>query len=184
MKRIITFIAILALATIATTSTAQASSKTSAPSAGLIHVADPAIVDNRAEILRDYLVKKNSPLADSAETFIKEADKHNLDWRLIVSISGLESGFGKHIPVNSYNGWGWGIYGDKSLGFASWDEAIATISEGIRTKYMDKWGLTDIYSIGRTYAASPTWATRVSYFMNDLEKFQTNWSDDTLSISL
>jgi hypothetical protein len=182
-KTIFTF-ALIALAVTATAPEAHATHKVSASSAALIVTPDTSIQDNRAQILRDYLVKKNSPLADSADTFIKEADKNNLDWRLVVSISGLESGFGKHIPVNSYNGWGWGIYGDNSLGFKSWDDAIATISEGLRVKYMDKWGLKDIYSIGKTYASSPTWAQRVTFFMNDLEKFQTSWSDDTLSISI
>ncbi|MBP6882474.1 MAG: glucosaminidase domain-containing protein [Candidatus Levybacteria bacterium] len=182
-KTLITY-ALIALAVMTITPQAKASHKVSASSAALIQTPGITNVDNRAQILRDYLIKKNSPLADSAETFIKEADKNDLDWRLVVSISGLESGFGKHIPVNSYNGWGWGIYGDNSLGFASWDEAISTISEGLRTKYMDKWGLSDIYSIGRTYASSPTWAQRVTFFMNDLEKFQSSWSDSTLSISI
>lgn len=182
-KTLITY-ALIALAVMTAAPKAQASHKVSASSAALIQTPEVSDVDNRAKILRDYLIKKNSPLADSAETFIKEADKNDLDWRLVVSISGLESGFGKHIPMNSYNGWGWGIYGDNSLGFTSWDDAISTISEGLRTKYMNKWGLSDIYSIGRTYASSPTWAQRVTFFMNDLEKFQTSWSDSTLSISI
>jgi len=140
--------------------------------------------DERAQILKAYLTKRNSPLVGSAATFVAEADKNQLDWRLVAAISGLESGFGKHIPYESYNGWGWGVYGDNVRNFNSWDDAIITISEGLRVNYMNKWKATDVYSIGKIYAASPTWAERVTYFINDIEKFEENWSNTTLSISI
>lgn len=156
----------------------------SASSAAFITNYEPVKTDNRVRILKDYLIKQNSPLVDSAKTFVEEADKNKLDWKLVVSISGLESSFGKRIPVNSYNGWGWGVYGNNVIRFSSWDEAIRTVSRGLRENYMNKWGAKDIYSIGRIYAASPTWAQRVIYFMNNLEKFERNWTDTSLSLSL
>lgn len=140
--------------------------------------------DDRAQVLKAYLTKRNSPLVESAATFVAQADKNKLDWKLVAAISGLESGFGKHIPQNSYNGWGWGVYGDNVHSFTSWDDGISTISKGLREKYMDKWNATDVASIGRIYAASPTWAQRVTYFMNDIEKFEENWADTTLSLSI
>ena len=133
--------------------------------------------------LKAYLQSKKSPLADYADVFIREAKENNLDWRLVAAISGLESSYGVRIPYNSYNGWGWGIYGDKVLKFASWDEAIGTISKGLRKNYIDR-GATDINSIGRIYAASPTWAERVTFIMNQMEKFDTAKKATTLSISL
>jgi len=139
--------------------------------------------DSRVRILREFLEKYNSPLVPYAGTFVQTADKYNLDWKLVAAISGVESTFGREIPHKSFNGWGWGIYGNNMIRFSSWNEGIETISQGLRTKYIDKWGAKDVYEIGRFYAASPTWAQRVEYFMNSIEEFET-LSLANLSISL
>lgn len=141
------------------------------------------VPDRRVNILRAYLASKNSPLANSADLFVQRADKYNIDWRLLASISGVESTFGQQIPNNSFNAWGWGIYGDNRIYFSSWDNGIQTISEGIREQYMDQWGAQNVYQLGKLYAASPTWAQRVDYFMNDIDKFAAN-DPSGLSISL
>ena len=159
----------------------EAFSKSSAVLASAI---EERTADNRVEQLKSYLERYNSPLADSAQTFVDYADRYRLDWRLIAAISGLESGFGKNIPKNSYNAWGWGVYGGKVKYFTSWDDAIATISQGLREKYMDRWGAQNIYQIGAIYAASPTWAQRVGNYMARIENFSTVDSLDTLSITL
>lgn len=138
--------------------------------------------DNRAKVLKAYLKLHNSPLAESSDTFVKKADQYSLDWKLVVAISGLESTFGQAIPANSYNAWGWGIYGDNVIRFNSWDEGIATISQGLRQNYIDK-GAQDVYQIGRLYAASPTWAQRVEYFMRKIDEFAAK-DPSSLSISL
>lgn len=139
--------------------------------------------DHRAQILRDYLNAHNSPLAPYAENFVAEADKNNLDWRLVAAISGLESSFGVHIPPDSYNGWGFGVYGDNVRKFGSWDEGIAVVSKSLRYDYMNKWGATSIPEIGKMYAASPTWAVRVEYFVSDIDAFSAK-KPATLAISL
>ncbi|CAN5182864.1 hypothetical protein BH11PAT1_BH11PAT1_3920 [soil metagenome] len=141
-------------------------------------------VDTRAKILEKYLKKYDSPLAPYAKTFVAEADRNDIDWKLLVAISGVESTFGKQIPHNSYNGWGWGIYGDQTHGFASWDAAILTISKGLRDNYMNKWGAKDIDSIGRIYAANPAWANRVTYFSEQIDTFAKQQNNTQLSISL
>lgn len=140
-------------------------------------------VDRRAQILKDYLAKHNSPLEQSAQDFIEAADKYSLDWKLVVSISGVESTFGKHVPggldpqFTSYNGWGWGVYGDNSLGFKSWRDAIYTISEGLKTNYVDK-GYTKPLIMNKKYASSQTWGVRVVYFMNEIEKYAAGYPID------
>jgi hypothetical protein len=152
-------------------------------SAALLKPAAQETTDSRVRILREYLEKYNSPLVPYAGTFVEKADKYNLDWKLVAAISGVESTFGREIPYESFNGWGWGIYGDNMIRFSSWNEGIEIISEGLRNKYINKWGAKDVYAIGRFYAASPTWAQRVEYFMNDIEKYQ-KLSLANLSISL
>lgn len=142
-----------------------------------------AVTDSRVRILREFLEKYNSPLAPYAATFVETADKYNLDWKLVAAISGVESTFGREIPSESFNGWGWGIFGDNMIRFSSWNEGIETISEGLRNKYINTWGAKNVYEIGRFYAASPTWAQRVEYFMNSIEKYR-NLSLANLSISL
>lgn len=140
--------------------------------------------DYRVKILKNFLTEQNSPLAPFAADFVRDADKYNLDWKLVAAISGVESTFGQQIPYNSYNGWGWGVYGTNVIRFASWNEGIDTISQGLRERYMDQWGGEDIYQIGRMYASSPAWAGHVEYYMNKIQDFALRSPQDTLSLSL
>ena len=141
--------------------------------------------DNRAAILQAFLEQYNSPLAGHAETFVKEADANNLDWKMVAAISGVESTFGEAIPPYSYNAWGYNVYGTTVRRFDSWDDGITTVSTDLRQIYMNQRGATNIYQIGATYAASPTWASRVQGYMDSIEQFSNNYpTKPTLPISL
>jgi len=174
---------ILSLILLSNISPVYAQEFSAGSSAALLKPSNQKTSDSRVRILREYLEKYNSPLVPYAGTFVENADKYNLDWKLVAAISGVESTFGREIPNDSYNGWGWGIYGDNMIRFSSWTEGIQTISEGLRTKYMNQWGAKDVYQIGKLYAASPTWAQRVEYFMNSIEDYK-NLSLANLPISL
>lgn len=165
-------------------SSESARQKTAGFSANLASAQSNIEYDARVRVLEKYLEKYNSPLAPSAKTFVNEADKYNLDWKLVAAISGVESTFGHQIPYNSYNAWGWGIYGDNTYGFESFDAGIKTISKSLRENYINSWGAKDVYQIGRFYAASPTWAQRVDYFMRQIEKYQADNPANTLSLSI
>ena len=128
--------------------------------------------DNRAAILQAYLQKQDSPLAPYAQDFVNQADLYQIDWRLVAAIAGRESTFGKAEPC--INAWGYGIFGNQTNCFASYSDGIRTISKDLRQKYMNQWGAQDVWSIGKLYAASPTWASGVVYIMNDMEKFAIN----------
>ena len=140
-----------------------------------VETTDPAVqvqakkLDNKAEILAAYLAKFDSPLQYHAQDFIDASEIFGLDWKMLPAIAGVESTFGKQIP-GGFNAWGWGVYGTQAIYFNSWREAIFTIAQGLRENYLDK-GLHDPYSINAVYAASPYWGGKVSYFMQDLEKF-------------
>ena len=140
--------------------------------------------DHRVETLKRFLEKYNSDFAQNAQVFVDEADKNNLDWKLLVAISGVESTFGQAVPPNCNNAWGYNIYGDHRRCFDSYAEAIKTISYDIRHLYMDTWGATDVYSIGGMYAASPTWAQRVVANMQSIQDFADKTASPTLPISL
>ncbi len=145
-------------------------------------------IDPRARILQDYLEQYNSPLAGHSQDFIDAADMYKVDWRLVPSIAGVESTFGKFIPGGyepgsiSYNAWGWGVYGDQALGFKSWKDGIYTLNKGLRENYINR-GYTEPYSMNKIYASSPTWGGKVSYFMQDMEKFSRNHVSNQLSMA-
>ncbi len=177
------FFLILLLGFIIFTNPVLADDKASGSSAKFL-VEQTSASDTRVKVLGDYLKQYDSPLIPEAKTFIKYADKYNLDWKLVAAISGLESTFGKQIPYDSYNGWGWGIYGDNRIYFKSWEDGIKTVSQGLRENYINKWGATNVYEIGRLYAASPTWAQRVDYLMRNISDFQLRSPQSTLSLSI
>ncbi len=179
-----TILLILFLLNVTLPTTYAASTQKEAGSSAVPTIEHPEQVqDRRVNVLSAYLETYNSPLAASAETFVAEADKNNIDWKLLASISGVESTFGHQIPYNSYNAWGWGIYGDNMIRFSSWDEAITTISGELKQRYIDKWGAKDVHQIGKYYAASPTWAQRVEYFMGKIDAFALK-DPESLPISL
>lgn len=155
-----------------------------AQASATLSVEDLQVKDNRAQILKAFLTRYNSPFANEANTFVQQADKNRLDWRLLVAISGVESTFGQAYPQGTYNAWGWGIYGTNMHGFTSWEDAITTISSELRARYMDKWGAKNVYQIGSFYAASPTWASRVDSFMAKMSQFENEYNSKQLSISL
>ncbi|PIR80078.1 MAG: hypothetical protein COU25_02085 [Candidatus Levybacteria bacterium CG10_big_fil_rev_8_21_14_0_10_35_13] len=138
---------------------------------------------SRVKILKGYLEKYNSPLAPFAEDFVIQAEKHDLDWRLVVAIAGVESTYGKAIPPYSNNAWGWGVYGENVIRFTTWSEGIETISKGLREKYINEWGGESIYEIGSIYAASPHWANSVNIHLSMIQKYALSDTGNTLSLS-
>jgi hypothetical protein len=131
--------------------------------------------DPRTHALKMLLSEYNSPLIDSAEIFVQESDRYGIDWRLLVSIAGVESKFGQQIPKNSYNAWGWAVYTGKQSGavFTSWEEAICLISKELRKKYYTH-GAKTTEQIGKKYAADPRWAQKVNFFIAKINTIQTN----------
>ena len=130
--------------------------------------------DDRVARLRMFLTSYDSPLAGDAETFVKEADKNGIDWKLVAAIAGVESTFGKQIPTGSYNAWGWGVFTGAADGvhFKNWADGIAQVSEGLKNNYIDR-GAETLYDIGWIYAANgDSWSTHVRYFITKLESFQ------------
>ncbi len=162
-----------------------AQEKASESSANIVsNVEANNVIDSRVQILKAYLLRRNSPMAENAKDFVAYADQYNLDWKLVAAIAGVESSYGLAIPYNSYNAWGWGVYGDNVIRFTSWKEGIYTISEGIRNKYMNRWGATNVYEIGRIYASSQAWPNSVNIHLNEIQKFTLNDTKNSLPLSL
>jgi hypothetical protein len=124
------------------------------------------VFDYRVYTLRKFLSRFDSPLTPYSAEFIKQADYYGIDYRMVPAISGVESTFGKRIPFNSYNAYGWA--GGKYI-FESWSDSIQIVSKTLKTKYIDR-GVVSIPSIAKVYAPpSTTWGAKVQYFVNKID---------------
>lgn len=188
MKNTIIFLSFLLITLSSlTASKSFAEEKSSGSSASITQFAETNVSDkkdSRVEILRSFLRQYDSPLADNADSFIIQADKYNLDWKLLPAISGVESTFGHAVPMHCNNAWGYNIYASVTRCFETYDDAISVISHDLRNLYMDEWGAKDVWEIGRLYAASPTWAYRVHTFMNEISDYAVIHDNHPLPISL
>lgn len=121
----------------------------------------PKYKDVRMNKVRAYLISKQSPLAEHAETIVTMADKYAIDWTRIVAISGMESAFGTKLPEGSYNAWGLG--GSNFMYFASWDESIEYATKLLANHYR----LNELKGIKAKYCpesdnCNPKWAEIVN----------------------
>jgi hypothetical protein len=136
--------------------------------------------DPRILAMNKFLHDYQSPMTKHAELFITEADKHGLDWRLIVSISGVESAFGNLIPQGSNNAWGWRGINKNEDGwsmFETWDEAIIHITERMAEGYgtdLTPYDIESIYCPPCGETGLHLWANGVTRFMNELEYYVNN----------
>ncbi|MBP6979660.1 glucosaminidase domain-containing protein [Candidatus Curtissbacteria bacterium] len=130
--------------------------------------------DARSLIITNWLTAYKAPLAPYGDVFVKAADKYGLDWRLLPAISMKESGGGRAIPVDSYNAWGWGIYGDQVLRFDSWEDGIYGVAAGLKKSYLDQ-GLTTPEQIMAKYTPPSLeiggpWAQGVQRYFAELSE--------------
>lgn len=129
--------------------------------------------DARPLIIKQYLQKYGSELEPYAQEIVNVSDKYGLDFRLLVAIAQQESNLCKRIPENSYNCWGFGIYGDKVLRFSSYSEGFERVASTLKKEYIDK-GLTTPEKIMAKYTPPSVeiggpWAKGVNIFLKDME---------------
>jgi len=98
--------------------------------------------DPRLASLHRFL--QNCPVKSLAAEFLRAADRHNLDWRLLPSISVVESGGGRAAPNNNLFGWD----GGRAI-FTSVRAGIHDVATRLETSklYRDK----DVDGILETY---------------------------------
>jgi|SRR5665213_1591101 len=123
------------------------------------HQAPPAKQnDPRLSRLQKFFGDRDCPLRDSAKDFLIAADQNQLDWRLLPSISIIESSGGKDYTNNNVFGW------------ASCKERFTSVRAGIHyvaaqlgksRRYRGK----DIDSKLQTYNPLPEYSQRVKAVM-------------------
>ena len=126
--------------------------------------------DARVEMIRQFFARYKSPLEPFASNVVEEADKHDLDFRLIPAIAMQESNLCKKAPENSFNCWGYGIYGGKVTAFENYPQAIETVTRTLAKNYIAE-GLDTPEEIMKKYTPSSngSWAFSLNYFMNLLQ---------------
>jgi hypothetical protein len=126
--------------------------------------------DKRIAILKAFFRRYESPLYDHSRFIVQVSDENGIDYRLIPAIAMQESTACKFIPNNSFNCWGWGIYGNKITKFKSYQEGIQIVARGLKIGYIDK-GLKTPEEIMPKYTPSSkgSWARGVSTVLGVLE---------------
>lgn len=114
----------------------------------------PVSIDPRTVRLKKFFGHLHCPVAPLADEFVNAADQNRLDWRLLPSISVIESGGGKAYRNNNIFGWNQGL------------QLFPTITSGIR-EVAYKLGQSALYRNRnaveklRIYNPDPTYADRV-----------------------
>lgn len=114
--------------------------------------------DPRFHVLENFFAARHCPVRQFAKDFLLAADQNGLDWRLLPSISLIESGGGKNHRNNNIFGWNSGRHH-----FASIQASIyATAAKLAHSKiYRNK----NTEQILRTYNKRPQWGERVKAVM-------------------
>ena len=84
------------------------------------------IAKEHAEKIDAYYAKRGMPLEGYGEKMVAEAEKNNLDWRLLPAIAIKESTGGKFACYKNPFGWG-----SCKIKFASYDDAIETVARNL-----------------------------------------------------
>ncbi len=84
------------------------------------------IAEERAEKIDAYYTKRGMPLKGYGEKMVAEAEKNNLDWRLLPAIAIKESTGGKFACYKNPFGWG-----SCKIKFASYDDAIEVVARNL-----------------------------------------------------
>lgn len=129
--------------------------------------------DIRYDALNKFFAGTDSPLKSYVNELISAADRYNLDYALLPAIAMQESGGCKNIPKNSFNCWGFGIYGSKVLNFSNYSEAISQVAKTISSAYI-KNGRTNPTLLEDLWTPTSRgqWSYAVNYFMTKIHQLE------------
>lgn len=131
--------------------------------------------DIRSLALSRFLKDNNSVLESYADEIIKQADINGFDYAIIPAIAMQESGGCKRIISQSYNCWGFGIYGNTVTKFKTYNEAIEHVSKSIKEAYINN-GLTNMTLLENKWApqSGGSWSSSVNYFIGKIRDYERN----------
>ena len=117
--------------------------------------------DPRLESLKRFFDRAACPTLQYASTFLEAADTYRLDWRLLPSISFVESTGGKAAPNNNLFGWDSG-----RARFASPSAGIHEV--GYQLAHSDLYRDKDLDAILATYNPDTAYAAKVKWVMRQI----------------
>lgn len=135
-------------------------------------------VDSRAAKIDKVFAQYGCPLEGKGRVFVEEADKNNIPYWVVPAIAFQESSCGKKTPepegVESYNAWGWAVYGSNVKMFDDWDHGISVVSQYMNEKFFSQ-GVTDLCEIMKTYTppSQGSWCKGVDYFKDIIDEYKT-----------
>jgi hypothetical protein len=117
--------------------------------------------DERLLKLQKFFEDANCPLRDASADFLEVADRYDLDWRLLPSISMVESSGGKVFRNNNVLGWN-----SCHRRFKSARAGIRFVAVRLATSalYRDK----DLDDVLATYNPDPEYVSRVKSIMRKI----------------
>ncbi len=137
----------------------------------VITTQEDQILKKKAEAIDALLASYDSPLEGYGEKFVVEAEKNDIDWRLLPAIAGVESTFGRHAckkATNSFLG-----YGSCKINFKSADDAIEKVSaslggnnENTARHYDDK---NTVQKLKKYNSVIPTYSSKVIRIMKMID---------------
>ena len=128
----------------------------------LIHVKLTPRADTRWILIRQFFEKNNSPAHEYAKDFLIAADQNGLDWRLLPSLSLVESGGGKSARNNNIFGWG-----NCKVRYRTTREGIYQVASRLKNSYLYK-GKGSVNEMLWTYNPKQEYVQQVIAVMNRL----------------
>ncbi len=129
--------------------------------------------EEKAAKIDAYFAKGNMPLAGYGMKMVIEAEKHDLDYRLIPAIAVRESTGGRHACKSvSYSAFGWGSC---KISFKSYDHAIEVLATNLggnnpkTARFYDNKSVKDILETYNPPSVVPTYAREVIAIMDKIE---------------
>jgi hypothetical protein len=127
------------------------------------------VAEEHAEKIDAYYAKRGMPLEGYGEKMVAEAEKNNLDWRLLPAIAIKESTGGKFACYKNPFGWG-----SCKIKFASYDDAIEAVARNLGGNnpntaryYKDKTTKEKLHHYNNSVV--PTYTGEIMQFMELIE---------------
>ena len=136
------------------------------------------VTDSRAAKIDKVFFENNCELTGLGDVFVREADKNDIPYWIVAAISFQESSCGKKTPKvdgkETYNAWGWGVYGDNVVSFESWEEGIEVVSKYLNEKFFSK-GVKEPCEIMQVYTppSKGSWCNGVEYFQDEIHTYRS-----------
>lgn len=134
--------------------------------------------DARATVINKVYSKYNCPMSGLGEAFVEEADENGIPFWIVPAIAFQESSCGKQTPLldgeETYNAYGWGVWGDNVVKFDDWEHGIGVLSRYINERFYEQ-GVTDPCEIMKIYTppSNGSWCAGIEFFKDEMVQYET-----------